>query len=198
MKIIGLTGGIGSGKSTVGRVLDRMGVPVVDADQLARQAVELGTPAHAAIAARWPHVIQSDETIDRAALGRIVFSDVAQRRELTEIVLPRIKEELLRRRDELARRGHSLCVFEMATLFEENLEHTVDGVLLVTAPIEDQVRRAVARTGMSESDARARIAAQLGVDEKRARARWVLDNSSSEIDLERRVREVWARITTEA
>ncbi|MBI5542516.1 MAG: dephospho-CoA kinase [Deltaproteobacteria bacterium] len=197
MKVIGLTGGIASGKSTVARLLAAMGVPVVDADQLAREVVEPGRPAHAAIAARWPQFIRSDGTLDRAGLGALVFADPGQRRELTAKVLPRIIEELDTRKRTLEASGHACCVFEAATLFEERLEHLVDGVLLVSLAPEEQVRRLVARSGLSEAEARARLAAQLPLEEKARRARWVLDNSGPEAGLAAKVRDLWSQILKE-
>jgi dephospho-CoA kinase len=194
MKTIGLTGGIASGKSTVGRMLRALGVPVIDADQLARDVVQPGTPALLAIATRWPQVVGPDGALDRAKLGAIVFSDEGQRRELGAIVVPRIAEAFLSQAGSLAQTGMQRCVFEAATLFEEHLEHLVDGVLVVSLPAGEQVKRLVSRNGLSEAEARARLAAQWPLEEKAKRARWVIDNSGSEADLERVVRETWERI----
>jgi dephospho-CoA kinase len=198
MRIIGLTGGIASGKSTVGRLLRELGVTVIDADQLAREVVQPGTPAHAEIAARWKEVVQADGQIDRARLGAIVFADEAQRKELTAVVLPRIVEAFLAREKELAQKGEAVCVFEAATLFEEHLEHLVDSVLLVALPPELQIERLMARNGLSEAEARERLAAQWPMPQKIARSRWVVDNSGTEADLARAVRETWERLLAQA
>jgi dephospho-CoA kinase len=198
MKIIGLTGGIASGKSTVARLLATQGVPVIDADQLSRVVVEPETVGQKAVAARWPQVVDPWGVIDRAALGAIVFADPAERAALTAIVIPLVVEEFRRRAQALEAAGEELCVFEAATLFEEQLEALVDGVLVVTAPPEEQVRRLMARTGLSQADARARLAAQLPLSEKVARSRWVLDNGGPEAELAPKVRALWDRLRQEA
>lgn len=198
MKVIGLTGGIASGKSTVARLLAGMGVPVIDADRISREVVEPGRPAHAEVAARWPQVVRADRTLDRAALGALVFADPAQRRELTAMVMPRIAEEFARQVQALAAAGHPFCVFEAATLLEEKMEHLVAGVLVVSLPPDEQVRRVMARNGLTEAQARARLAAQLPLEEKVRRARWVLENSGPESELEGKVRALWGRIVSEA
>jgi dephospho-CoA kinase len=197
MKVIGLTGGIASGKSTVARILRELGVRVLDADQISREVMSPGRPAYRAIAGRWPQVLLPDGAIDRAKLGAIVFADETQRRELTGQVVPRIVAEIERRTHEIAAQGVAACVLEAATLFEERLERLVDGVLLVSVPPEEQVRRLVSRSGLSEKEARARLAAQLPLEEKLARSRWVLDNSGPERDLAARVRAVWEKICRE-
>ncbi|HEY3446913.1 MAG TPA: dephospho-CoA kinase [Myxococcales bacterium] len=198
MKIVGLTGGIASGKSTVARLIAGLGVPMIDADQLSRDVVEPGTPALAAIAARWPAVLRPDGTLDRKALGAQVFADAAQRRELTAVVLPRITEAFLARVAQLEAAGEPFCVFEAATLFEEKLEHLVAGVLVVSLPPQEQVRRLMARNALTEEEARKRLAAQLPLEEKVRRARWVLQNDGPESELPGKVRQLWERIRREA
>ncbi len=198
MKVIGLTGGIASGKSTVGRLLASWGVPVIDADQLSRQAVLPGSPTLARIGQRWPQVICADGSLDRAALGAVVFADAAQRAELTAIVIPRIVELMLEERARLQQRGARLCVFEAAVLFEEGWQGLVDGVLLVSAPPQVQIERLVARNGYTDQQARQRLNAQLPLEEKVRRSRWVLDNSGTEAELEQQLRRLWERIETEA
>jgi len=198
MKRIGLTGGIASGKTTVARLLESMGVPVLDADQLSRKVVLPGQPAHAEIAERWPEVIGPDGAIDRAKLGARVFRNPAELRELTGLVLPRIVDEIERGCEALAGAGQPFCVVEAATLFEENLEHLVDGVLLVSLAPDEQIRRLRTRTGLSEEDARLRLAAQLPLETKRQRSRWVLDNSGPEAELPEKVRAMWQRVVREA
>ncbi len=198
MKLIGLTGGIASGKSTVAAMLSRAGVPVLDADKLSRKVVEPGKPAYREIAARWPEVLRPDGAIDRSKLGGIVFADRAQLRELSAMVIPRIVDELRREIGALEARGEPICVVEAATLFEENLEHLFNGVLLVRAPPELQVRRLIERNGYSEEHARQRLAAQMPLEEKVRRSRWSVENAGQVGELEQRVREVWERILREA
>ncbi len=197
VKIIGLTGGIASGKSTAAQALKSLGVPVIDADQLSRLVVEPARPAHEAIAHRWPEVVRPDQTLDRARLGAIVFEDRAQLSELTSLVMPAMIDEFHRQVGELERRGESFCVLEAATLFEEGLERLVDGVLVIALPEAQQLQRLKVRNGYTEPEARARFAAQLPLHEKVRRARWVVDNSGDEAELARRVEAVWERIKSD-
>jgi dephospho-CoA kinase len=198
MKIIGLTGGIASGKSTVARILAEAGVPVIDADQVAREVVEPGREVHARIAARWPQVIREDRTLDRKRLGEIVFSDAVARAELSQMAMPEIRRVFLERATKLREAGHELCVFEAATLFEENMETAVDGVLCVSLSPEEQVHRLMARNGLTEAEARARLAAQLPLSEKVSRSRWVLENAGPAAGLADKVHALWEKIRREA
>lgn len=194
MKLIGLTGGIASGKSTVAQMLAELGVPIVDADQLARVVVEPGKPAWREIAERWPEVIRPDRTLDRARLGAIVFNDADERRALSRITIPRIAEEALRQVTELRERGEPIAVFEAATLFEEGLEGMVEGVLVVSLPPEQQIARLMARSGLTEAEARARLDAQLPLEEKVRRATWVIDNRGTREELRDKVAAIWEKI----
>lgn len=198
MKVIGLTGGIASGKSAVARILARLGVPVVDADQLARRVVAPGRPALGEIRRRWPEAIHPDGTLDRERLGARVFAAGDELRELTALVMPDLLAEFERELATLRAAGEPVAVFEAATLFEEDLDRLTCGVLLVSAPPEAQLRRLMARGGATEAQARQRMAAQLPLEAKLARARWVLDNAGPEDGLEPKVREVWARVLREA
>lgn len=198
MKIVGLTGGIASGKSTVARLIAGLGVPVVDADLLSRDVVEPGTPALAEISRRWPQALRPDGALDRKAMGRLVFADPEERRALTAIVLPRILEAFRARAAALEAAGEPFCVFEAATLYEEKLERLVAGVLVVSLPADEQVRRLMARNALSEDEARRRLAAQLPLEEKVRRARWVLANDGPEAELPAKVERLWERIRREA
>lgn len=194
MKRIGLTGGIASGKSTVARLLAARGVPVVDADALAREVVAPGTPGLAAIAARWPSVVCAGE-LDRKALGAIVFADSAERRALEAITHPLIRAEAARRMAAARDAGHPVVVYEAALLFENDLDRELDATLLVALPPELQVERLRARDGVSEADARARIRSQMPLEQKAARATYVIDNSGDLDALRLRVDEIWAGIS---
>lgn len=193
MKRIGLTGGIASGKSTVARLLAARGVPVIDADALAREVVAPGSPGLAEIAARWPQVVRGG-ALDRKALGAIVFADAAERRALEQITHPRIRAEAQRRMAAAAEAGHPAAVYEAALLFENDLDRDLDATLLVAAPPALQIERLVARDGVSEEDARARLRAQMPLEEKRARATYVIDNAGDLDALRARVDEVWAEV----
>jgi len=174
VRVYGLTGNIGSGKSTVARMLKARGVPVIDADQVAREVVQ-------------PGVLQPDGTLDRKALGDRIFADAREREALNRIVHPRIAEEVSARLGALAGAGHRTAVYEAALIVENGLHEGLDGLIVVLAPPEVQIDRLLRRDGMSEEEARARIAAQLPAAEKVQHARFVLENSGSEADLEAQV-----------
>lgn len=175
MYIVGLTGGIGSGKSAVAARFRALGIRVVDADQAARAVVEPGTPALAAIAEHFgAGVIQADGTLDRAALRRLVFDDAAERRWLEQLLHPRIGEWLQAR---LAEAPGPYAILESPLLFEGTQHRMVQRTLLVDVPEEIQVARAAARDGNSPEQIRAIMAAQLSREARRARADDCIDNS---------------------
>ncbi|HEY2899229.1 MAG TPA: dephospho-CoA kinase [Polyangia bacterium] len=176
LKLIGLTGGIGSGKSTVARLIAERGVPVIDADGLAREVVAPGQPALADIAAAWPQVIAADGTLDRKRLGALVFADPAARRQLEAITHPRIKALATARIQTLAEEGHKLAFYEASLLVESGQYRAYDGLVVVRASVENQLRRAMARDGFTEAEARVRIAAQAPLEEKLRFATAVIDN----------------------
>ena len=175
MFIVGLTGGIGSGKSAVAARFRALGIRVVDADQAARAVVEPGTPALAAIAEHFgAGVIQADGTLDRAALRRLVFDDAAERRWLEQLLHPRIGEWL---RARLAEAPGPYAILESPLLFEGSQHRMVQRSLLVDVPEAVQVARAAARDGNAPEQIRAIMAAQLSREERRARADDCIDNS---------------------
>jgi dephospho-CoA kinase len=176
LKVLGLTGGIGSGKSTVARMIADRGIPVLDADQLARAVVEPGRPAHADVAAAWPDAIAEDGRIDRKRLAAIVFADPAARLRLEAIMHPRIATLAEQRFAELARAGHPLAVYEASLLVEGGRHRDFDGLIVVTVSPETQLARVLSRGGLTEAEARARIAAQLPLPAKVAAATHVIDN----------------------
>jgi dephospho-CoA kinase len=195
MLVVGLTGNIGSGKSTVSRLLGVRGVPVIDADVLAREAVAPRTPALAAIVARWGEaMLAADGTLDRAALRRIVFASAGERAALDAIVHPAVKA----RRDSLlaeARaRGDRAVVCDIPLLFEAGLTGDVDLILLVDAPRDVRLERLIRDRGLSRSDALAMIDAQQPAEGKRERSQYVIDNDGTLETLRVRVDETWRAI----
>jgi dephospho-CoA kinase len=196
-RIVGVTGNIASGKSTVAARLAEHGAALIDADVLARRALEPQTPALAAVAARWPSVIAPDGSLDRAALRRIVFSNPADREDLNAIVHP----EVARLRDaEFAaarERGEKIVVYDVPLLFEAKLEHTVDVIVLVEA-LEDVRRQRLERRGLTEVEADAMIAAQMPSELKRSRARFVIDNNSDHSALIARTDDIWRALAKAA
>jgi len=193
VKRIGLTGGIASGKSAVAARLIAKGVPVIDADRIAREVVEPGRPALAEIAARWPEVVR-DGALDRKALGAIVFADARARRELESILHPRIREELERRFLALEREGVPLAVYEAPLLVETGSHADLDALVVVSAPEEQQIERVMRRDGLDEAQAKARLSAQLPAEARLAKATFVVDNSGDLRALERNVDDVWAQV----
>ena len=187
MRVWGLTGNIGSGKSTVARLLAARGVPVIDADQVARDVVEPGRPALREIAARWPDVIAKDGSLDRKALASVVFADPGERERLNHMLHPRIAEEVSTRMGALAGAGHPAAVYEAALIVENGLHQGLDGLIVVTAPEAVQIARLRLRDAMTDAEARARIAAQLPQAEKVRHATFVIENAGSEEDLARQV-----------
>jgi len=178
LKLVGLTGGIATGKSTVARLIAERGIPVLDADQLAREAVEPGQPALAEIARRWPQVLLAgDGRLDRKRLGAIVFADADARRQLEAILHPRIAELAAARAAALAAAGHQLAFYEASLLVETGRHRDFDGLVVVTASPETQIARAMARDHLTREQARARIEAQLPMADKVAVATHVIDNS---------------------
>lgn len=176
LRLVGLTGGIGSGKSTVARMIAELGVPVLDADQLARDVVAPGQPAHGEIAAAWPEVIGPDGGIDRRRLGAIVFADAKARARLEAITHPRIAALCDQRAAALAAQGHRLAFYEASLLVETGRHGEFDGLVVVTASPATQRARTVARGGLTAADADARIAAQLPLADKVRVATHVIDN----------------------
>jgi dephospho-CoA kinase len=178
VRVIGLTGGIGSGKSAVARMLAERGVPVVDADLLAREVVEPGRPAYEDIVREFGReVLAADGTIDRKRLGALIFGDDARRRRLNAITHPRIAAAGQEKIAAHAAAGAEVVFYEAALLVENQLHRMLDGLVVVSAPPEVQVARVVARDGLSEDEAHARLRAQLPLADKVAVATHVIDNS---------------------
>jgi dephospho-CoA kinase len=199
MLLVGLTGNIGSGKSTVARMLSERGATIIDADVLARRAVELGTPAYTKIVARWGRAVLSpDGHLDRAALRRVVFADQGQLEELNEIVHPEV-ERLRDRLVEQARaRGDRIVVCDIPLLFEKGMADRFDRILLVDAPRPIRLERLLQDRGLQTTEAMEIIAAQMPAELKRARADHIIENGGTLTQLERRVQDLWASLNRDA
>jgi dephospho-CoA kinase len=190
--LVGLTGGIGSGKSTVARMLEKRGAVVFDADVLAREVVEPGTPGHAEVIERFgANVLAPGGELDREALASIVFADPAARRDLEAIVHPEVRRLFADGAEEYE--GTDRIVVLSAPLLVETGMHTAFEVLIVvSATPQTQVERLMRDRGMSEAAVRARIAAQAPLETKSEVADFLLDNEGSTEALERQVDRVWA------
>lgn len=184
MRVVGLTGGIASGKTTFADALRALGVPVVDADALARAAVAPGSPALAEIARAFgPDALAPDGSMDRKRVGALVFADPGARARLEAITHPAVRAAMAAETARLATAGHPLAVYDTPLLYEVGLDRLLDCVVVVWAPRDVQRARLLARDGLSPDDADARLAAQLPLDEKAARADFVVENTGSRDDL---------------
>lgn len=191
MKVVGLTGGIGSGKSTLSSALARRGAVVIDADAVTRELQEPGTAVFDAMVERFGEgIVAADGSLDRTAVAGIVFNDAEALADLNRIVHPAVGAEIARRLAELAETD-SVVILDVPLLVESANAYPLEGVIVVDADPEVAVRRLVENRGMHEADARARLARQASRKERRAKADVVVDNSGSLADLERQADEVW-------
>ncbi|TAM77529.1 dephospho-CoA kinase [bacterium] len=186
---VGLTGGIGSGKSVVAELLRVHGARIIDTDALSRQVVAPGGEALAVIARRWPQAIAPDGTLDRQAMAAIVFSDAQARAGLNALLHPRIRALAFEQAAQ-AKPGE-IVVFVVPLLFESGFWKLCDKTVAVIAPLEQRLRRVVERDNVSEEHARARMAAQIDPDQARRRADYVVENGGTPDDLRLRVDSLW-------
>ena len=192
MLVIGLTGGVGSGKSTVSNYLAELGATLIDADKVGHEAYLPDTPAYKDIAETFgPTVVGPDGQIDRKALGGIVFSDRALLDELNAIVWPRLRDMILERIEGLRGEGAEGVVVEAAVLIEANWMSLVDEVWVTAAPEDTVVERVMARNDWGEEQIRARIRSQISHEERVKHADVVIDTDGSLDDVKRKVRALW-------
>jgi dephospho-CoA kinase len=199
MMLVGLTGNIASGKSSVAKLFAERGATIVDADVLARRAVEPGTPALRAIVARWgTGVLAPDASLDRAALRHVVFDRPDELEALNTIVHPevgRLRDEEI---DAAAARGDRVVVCDIPLLFERRLADTFTRIVLVDAPRPLRLERLMRDRGLSQEEAVQMIAAQMPAELKRARADFVIENGGTREQLAERVQQVWEEIARDA
>ena len=178
--VFGLTGGIGSGKSTVAARFRERGLPVIDADELARDAVAAGSPGLAdVVAAFGPEVLDAAGGLERQKVAAVVFADERARQRLNSIIHPRVRELSVKRVSELDAQGEPLACYEVPLLVESGLGELLRPLVVVSVPEALQVTRTVARDASSEEHARARVRAQLPLEQKVALADYVIDNAGS-------------------
>ena len=195
MQTVGLTGGIGSGKSAVSRLLREHGAVVVDADLVAREVVDVGSPGLAAVVEAFgPEVLRADGSLDRPALGRRVFSDPESLARLNAITHPRIAERTRALFRQAAESDADVLVHDVALLVENGLTGSYDAIVVVAATPETQLDRLVRLRGMAEDEARARIASQLPLEDKLAVATHVIRNDGPLEELAPQVERVWASL----
>ena len=193
MILVGLTGGIGAGKSTVSAMLAERGAAIVDADQIARDLQSPGSPVLAAMAERFgSHIIRDDGSLDRAAVAAIVFNDEDALKDLNGIVHPAMQDEIQRQID--AHRGTDRVVVLDFPLLGENPRAGLSATIVVDIPVDVAIQRLVEQRGMDEADARARIGSQISREERNSSATHVIDNGGDRDALTEQVDALWAEL----
>lgn len=190
---IGVTGGIGSGKSTVSQRLQELGAVIIDADKVAREIVEPGQPALEELDAAFAGVLNEDGTLNRAELARQAFATPEATEKLNSITHPRIRERTNALFAQAEQAGEDVVVYDMPLLIENGETSRVDHVLVVDAPDEVRVRRLVESRGLDESDAKARIKAQIDRESRLAAADTVLDNGGTVDEILAQVDQFWSK-----
>ncbi|HSQ13128.1 MAG TPA: dephospho-CoA kinase [Candidatus Deferrimicrobium sp.] len=195
MKLVGLTGGIASGKSTVAKILTKLGAAIVDADVLSREVVAPGHEGWKEIVGNFgSEVLQTDQTLDRQKLRTLIFNNPDARKQLEAIIHPRVRALAERRIREHGEAGYAVVVYEVPLLFEGNLQEWLRPVILVACDVEIQRQRLRQRDGLDAAAAQKHIDAQMSLEEKRKLADYVIENDGSLADLESQVRAVLAKI----
>ena len=193
MRVLGLTGGIGSGKSMVAEMFAQLGAEIIDADQLAREVVEPGQPALEEIVKRFgADILLPNGRLDRHKLGRTIFADGSARADLNAITHPRIRERM-QAAVEARRDREGLLILDIPLLYENARTGLVEKVIVVWVDPRTQARRLIERGGLTAEEARQRIAAQMALDEKRALADHVIDNTGSRDATRRQVEAIYRR-----
>jgi dephospho-CoA kinase len=191
---VAITGGAGSGKSTVARMFAELGAEVLDADQVAREAVAVGRPAWQELRRRYGEdYFNPDGTLNRSRLAQWVFADPEARRRLEALIHPWVAQELMARAQELERRGADLVLVEVPLLFETGREADFDRVIVVAAPEAERIRRLKGRDGRGEAEIRGILAAQWPLKDKVARADYVVDNGGDLAGTREQVKSVWKK-----
>jgi dephospho-CoA kinase len=199
MLLVGLTGNIASGKSTVAEILVGKGVTLIDADVLARDAVAVGTAGLTAVLQRFGNTVRApDGSLDRAALRALVFANAGERDALNAIVHPRVEEMRAAAVADAKVRGDQIVVCDIPLLYENDLGGDFDCVVLVDAPRPVRLQRLVRERGIEAREAQAMIDAQMPSSTKRIKADFVIDNDGSHAQLERRTLEVWRTLVRDA
>jgi dephospho-CoA kinase len=191
VKLVGLTGGIASGKSTVAKILQSLGAAIVNADDLAREVVEPGREAWQEIVASFgAGVLQSDQNLDRQKLRTLIFNQPEARKRLESIIHPRVRALAEERIRQYAAAGYPVVIYEVPLLFEGNLQEWLRPVILVACDVDTQTVRLQKRDHLTAADAEKHIAAQMSLNDKRRLADYVIENNGSLEDLERQTRQI--------
>lgn len=197
MRIIGLTGNIASGKTTVAKMFERLGAKIVDADLIAREVVEPDKPAHKEIEKHFGSGIMNDDrTIDRQKMGEIIFNNEGQREILNRITHPRITQEIKRKIEDCRSQGAEAVIVEAALIVENSgwLKDAVDCLVVVRAQEESQIERMLQRNEYTRKEAKSRLKSQMPGSDKEKHGDYVIDNSGSLLETEKQVMRVWNKI----
>ncbi|WP_088042989.1 dephospho-CoA kinase [Bacillus sp. EAC] len=194
-KIYGLTGSIASGKSTVSNFFKELNIPIVDADLIAKEVVEIGQPAYVKIVEVFgSQILLENGDINRPLLGSIIFNDKEKRLQLNSIVHPEVRREMVKQADTYLAKGEPLVILDIPLLYEGNSIELVEKVIVVSVSEETQLKRLMKRNELTKEDALLRIASQIPVKEKEARADYVIDNNGDLEDTKRQVVELLNKI----
>ena len=194
-RVIGLTGGIGSGKSTVSQFLAELGAIIIDADKVGHEAYQPNTDTWRELVKTFGNqILATDNTIDRKKLGTIVFSNPEELKRLNSIVHPRMFEIIKKRIEDYRRKGTKVVVLDAATLFEANWTPLVEEVWVVVADETNVIKRAMMRTALPEEQVRSRICSQMSNEERIKRANVVIHNDGTMADLRAKVKELWGKL----
>ncbi len=194
--LLGVTGGIASGKSTVSEMLVRLGSPLIDFDLIARQVVEPGTPGLAKIVAYFgPHVLDADGFLDRKKMSTIVFGDMEKRKKLEGFIHPLIYEAFFEQVGNIIKKDpEAIIQVAVPLLIEMNLQHLFDKLLVIHVPAQVQIERLANRDGISQEEAATILKAQLPIDEKLQFADFIIDNTKDLEHTQRQIEGVWERL----
>jgi dephospho-CoA kinase len=195
VKLLGLTGGIASGKSTVAAILRRLGAAIINADELSREVVQPEQDAWKEIITTFgPDILQEDKTLDRRKLRKIVFDNPHARKELEAIIHPRVRALAEKKISELVAAGNSIIVYEVPLLFEAQIHLWLRPVILVACETGTQRKRLLERDHLTEIEAQRHLDAQMNLEEKRKLADYVIENDGNLEELEQKVRAVLQQI----